>query len=107
MSTDALQRGSFSGSANLEDIYKKLIGRALTDRDGLAMKEVVGTQAGQQLGAIFFPGSKPIDAVWATEDIKIMDGSVMPAGYGIGDHQLFVVDIQVESLIGSSPHTIV
>ena len=37
-----------------KDIYKKLIGKALTDKDGLAMKEVVGEHTGQQLGATYF-----------------------------------------------------
>ena len=72
-----------------EDIYKKSIGKVLTDKDGLAMKEVVGAHTGQQLGKTYFGGLKPIDVVWATEDIKIMNASMMPVGYGIvGDHRL-------------------
>ena len=42
-----------------EDIYKKSIGKALTDKEGLAMKEVVGDHTGQQLGATYFRGTKP------------------------------------------------
>ena len=46
-----------------EDIYKKLLGKALTARDGLAMKEVVGDFTGRRLGATHFRGSKPIDGI--------------------------------------------
>jgi len=45
----------------------------------------------------------PIDGVWATPDIQIANACVMPAGYGIGDHRLFVVDIVSSSLIGETP----
>ena len=86
-----------------EDVYKKSIGKALTDRNGLAMKEVVGEFNGQKLGATFFWGSKPIDVVWATDDVKREGACVMPAGYGIGDHRLFVIDIHARSILGDIP----
>ena len=69
-----------------EDIYKKSLGRTLTGVNGLAMKEVVGEFTGTPIGTTFFRGSKPIDGVWATSDITVCNASVMPAGYGIGDH---------------------
>ncbi len=69
-----------------EDVYKKAMSKALTDTNGLAMKEVVGKFTGQQLGATFFLGLKPIDAVWAMDDIKMVSARVMPTGYRIGDH---------------------
>lgn len=90
-----------------EHVYRKAIGKALTDRDGLNMSEVVGDFTGQRLGATYFRGSKPIDAVWATKDIEVTGASVMPAGYGIGDHRLFIVDFTLESLIGNAPPKIV
>ncbi len=46
-----------------EDIYRKLLGKALTDINGLAMKEVVGEFTHQPVGPTFFRGSKPIDGV--------------------------------------------
>ena len=46
-----------------EDIYKKSIGKTLTDTSGLAMKEVVGEFTGKRLGATHFRGSKPIDGL--------------------------------------------
>ena len=32
---------------------------------------------------------------------------MMPFGYGIGDHRLFVVDVQVNSLVGTDPIRVV
>ena len=73
-----------------ENIYKKSIGKALTDPTGLAMREVVGDFTGVPIGATYFRGSSPIDAVWATPDIEVVGACVMPCGFGIGDHRLFV-----------------
>ena len=85
-----------------ENIYTKRIGRALTEIDGLAMKEVVGDYTGKQLGATYFRGSQPIDGVWATKDIEVLNACVMPVGYGMGDHRCFVVDFSLSSLVGRS-----
>ena len=46
-----------------KDIYRNSIGKALVKTDGLNMIEAVGNYTGQQLGATFFRGSKPIDGV--------------------------------------------
>ena len=67
------------------------------------MREVVGDYTGKQLGATFFRGSTPIDAVWATPDIEVVGAYVMPAEFGVGDHRMFVVDFQVTSLVGATP----
>ncbi len=37
-----------------EDIYKKPIGKALTNKDGLHLSEVVSDFTGKQIGATFF-----------------------------------------------------
>jgi hypothetical protein len=74
-----------------EHIYKKSIGKALTDIEGLAMKEVVGDFTGTPIGSTFCRGSKPIDGVWATSDIMVSNVAIMPDGYGIGDHRLFMI----------------
>ncbi len=86
-----------------EDIYCKLIGKALTDMNGLAMKEVVGEFTCQPVGPTFFWGSKPINGVWASSEILISNACIMPAGYGIGDHQLFAIDFRAQEIIGRSP----
>jgi hypothetical protein len=83
-----------------EDVYSKLIGKALTLIDRLAMQELVGKFMGRRIGPTYFRGSQPIDAVWATPDAQIAGACTMPGGYEIGDHQLFVVDFFASSLIG-------
>jgi hypothetical protein len=89
------------------DIYQKELGKALTNSDGLNMSEVVGDFTGTPVGATFFQVSKPIDGVWATKDIQVVNACIMPAGYGIGDHRLVVVDFRLQSLVGASPPKVV
>jgi hypothetical protein len=89
------------------DIYKKLLGKALTNIDGLSRKEMVGEFTCTHVGMTFFWGSKPIDGVWATSDITVYYASIMPAGYGIGDHQHFVIDFASRDIIGNTPPKVV
>ena len=71
------------------------------------MKEVVGDYTAKQLGATYFSGSEPIDGVWATGDIIVTNACVMPAGFEVGDHRLFVIDFSTTTLISSAKTTIV
>lgn len=89
------------------DIYQRELGQELTKLDGLNMSEVVGDFTGVPIGPTFFRGSKPIDGIWATKDIQVVNACVMPAGYGVGDHRLFVVDFRQQSLVGASPPKVV
>ena len=89
------------------DIYRKELGQALTHTDGLNMSEVVGDFTGRPIGPTFFRGSKPIDGVWATKDIQLVNVCIMPAGFGVGDHRMFVVDFRLQSLVGASPPKVV
>jgi hypothetical protein len=88
-------------------IYKKSIGKALTDIEDLVMKEVIGDFTGTPIGSTIFCGSKPIDGVWATSDITVSNAAIMPAGYGIGDHRLFMINFSMMDIIGKSPPRIV
>ena len=90
-----------------ENIYKKSIGKLLTDSDGLDMKEVIGDFTGTPLGATFFRGSTPIDGIWATRDITVVGACVMPCGFGVGDHRLFIVDFRSDTVVGATPVKIV
>jgi exonuclease III len=90
-----------------EDIYKKSLGKSLTDIDGLAMKEVVGEFIQITVGATYFWGSKPIDGIWATLDITVCNACIMPAGYGIGDHRLFVIDFASWDIVGDTAPKVV
>ena len=70
--------------------------------------EVVGDFTGKQIVAMFFRGTKPINGIWATPDIVVTVGAcVMPVGYGVGDHRLFVIGFLTLSLVGTSPPRIV
>jgi hypothetical protein len=67
------------------------------------MKEVVGDYTGRWIGQHIFWGQLPIDGVWATRDVTVANACIMPAGYGIGDHRLFVIDLHTSSLVGTGP----
>ena len=71
------------------------------------MIEAVGNYTGKKIGATFFRGTKPIDGVWVTSDVVMIGACVMPAGYRIGDHRLFVLEFLTLSLIGHDPPKIV
>jgi hypothetical protein len=71
------------------------------------LKEVEGEFTGRRLGATFFRGSKLIDAIWATSDLEVAHACIMPVGYGVGDHHLFVVDFSTASMIGTCPPKII
>ena len=86
-----------------KDIYRKSIEKALT----LQMIEAVGNYTGKKIGATFFRGTKPIDGVWVTSDVVIIGACVMPAGYRIGYHRLFVLNFIMSSLIGHDSPKIV
>ncbi|KAL3806180.1 hypothetical protein ACHAXA_008049 [Cyclostephanos tholiformis] len=81
-----------------ENIYRGELGRQLTEMDGLGMKEVVGDFTARQLGATYFRGSEPIDGIWATGNITVTNACMMPVGFGVGDHRLFVVDFATNVL---------
>ena len=68
---------------------------------------MVGTFTGKKIGETFFRRSKPIDAVWATPDIVVLGACVTLAGYGVGDHCLFVLDFLTSSMIGKTPTRII
>ena len=86
-----------------QHIYRGALGKMLTDDEDLRLVEAVGSFTGRPLGATFFRGTAPIDGVWCSPDIQIVGASLMPVGYGIGDHRLFVVDFLTRSLLGATP----
>ena len=81
--------------------------KVLTDEDGLDMKEVVGDFTGYPISATHFRGSTPIDRIWATSNVQVVNACIMPCGYGIGDNRLFIFDFLSSSLVGSIPVKIV
>jgi hypothetical protein len=84
-----------------KNIYLGELGWELMDLHGLGMKEVVGDYTTRQLGATYFRGSAPIDAVWVTSNVAVVNACVMPVGYGVGDDRLFDVDFATALLVGT------
>ena len=73
-----------------EHIYDGPLGRELADKDGLGLVEAVSACTGEQVGATFYRGTRPIDGLWVSSDLTVANACVMPFGYGVGDHRLFV-----------------
>jgi hypothetical protein len=67
------------------------------------MQEVVGELTSKKFGPTFFRGTKPIDGVWETEDLTVTHACVLPAGYGVGNHWMFIVNYQSASLVREAP----
>jgi hypothetical protein len=84
-----------------KNIYMGELGQQLMDLHGLGMKEFVGEFTARKLGATYFQGSVPIDAIWATSEVTVANACVMPVGYGVGDHCLFVVDFATTLLVST------
>jgi len=84
-----------------ENIYMQALGKMLTNPEGLGMIEEVGGCTGKKIGPTYFRGQLLIDGIWTILDVMVANGCIMPAGYGIGDHRLFIVDLHTSSLVGS------
>ncbi len=67
------------------------------------MREVVVEFTGKKMSPTFFQGSKPIDGIWATSNLIVTHACVMPAGFGVGDHCMFIINFQESSMVGSAP----
>ncbi len=57
---------------------------------------------GNSPGATFFHGSKQIDGMWVSNGLNISNACIMPFEYGVGNHRTFVLDVPLESLIGTN-----
>jgi hypothetical protein len=90
-----------------EHVINGQLGKALADKDGPDLQEVIMQHTGTSPGATFFRGSKPIDGLWVSNDLNISNACMMPIGYGIGNHRAFILDIPIESLVGENPVKIV
>ena len=90
-----------------EHTCKKNMGKTLTDATNLGIQEVVGAFTGEPVGAAFFCCLEPIDGIWTIHDVVVVGACVMPAGYGVGNHRLFVIDFLTSSPVGSIPPRII
>ena len=64
------------------------------------MKEVVRKFTGKPLGATFLRETNPIDGIWAMSNITFTSTYVMPVGFEVGDHCLFIIEFLTSSLVG-------
>jgi hypothetical protein len=67
------------------------------------MIEAVGRYTGKKIGPMYFWCQLPIDGIWTTPDVMVSNACIMLAGYGIGDHRLFIIDLHTASLVGPGP----
>jgi hypothetical protein len=86
-----------------ENIYTQALGKLLTDSEGLGMIEAVGRYTGKKIGPTHFWGQLPIDGIWTTPNVTVSNACIMLAGYGIGDHRLFIIDLHTALLVGPGP----
>ena len=56
----------------------------------------------EQLPATFITGTRPIDAVYATSGIEVMNAGLLGKYGGVGDHRCFVLDFATTSVVGSN-----
>ena len=67
------------------------------------MIEAVGRFTGKRIGPTYFRGQLPTDGIWTTPNVTVANAGIMPAGYGIGDHRLFIIDLHTAFLVGPGP----
>ena len=84
-------------------IYKNRIGKSCTDVEGLGMQEAVGAFTGEKIGAPFFRGTTPIYDICSLPNVVVTGACVMPAGYGVEDHRIFIVDVLTSALVEYFP----
>jgi hypothetical protein len=83
-----------------EHVINRLLGRELASKEELDLREAIVQHTGTSPEATFFHGSRPINGMWVSSNLKISNACVMPFGYSIGDHRVFILDIPIESLVG-------
>ncbi len=85
-----------------KNIYTQALGKLLTNYEGLGMIEAVGRYTVKKIGPMHFWGQLLINGIWTTPDVTVSNACIMPAGYGIGDHRLFIIDLHT-ALLTSGP----
>ena len=86
---------------------KKSTGKTLVGSKELGTGEAVAAFTGKKVGDMYFRGKKLIDGVWTTVNVVITGACVVPTGFSIGDHHLFVLAFLTSSLVGNDTPMIV
>jgi hypothetical protein len=87
-------------------VYTGPLATALAD-NGLRMSEVCRRTTGIPLPQTHSRRSVLIDAVYSTAGLVCLAVALLPDGLGVGDHKVFVLDIESDSIIGDFfPHVL-
>jgi hypothetical protein len=76
------------------------LGRDLADKEVPDLREAILHHTGTSPGTTFFQGSRPIDGLWISINLDISNACMIPFGYGIGNHQAFILNIPIKALVG-------
>jgi len=82
-----------------ENVYEGRMSRRLQERD-ILMTEQCLSHTGHRLPATFVTGTRPIDAVYATQGIETLNVGLLPKFGGVGDHRCFILDFKSASVMG-------
>jgi hypothetical protein len=81
--------------------------KALANKDGPDLSKAIMLYMGASPGTTFFQGLQPIKGLWVSNNLDISNACVMPFGFGVGNHQAFILDIPLELLMGVNPVKII
>lgn len=82
-----------------ENVYEGDLARNLL-HDDIRMSELCQHTTGSRLPNTHIRGSVPIDAVFATAVISCTAVTLLPHRMGVGDHRVFLLDIESDTLLG-------
>ena len=88
-----------------QHVYDGQLANALKDAPfhmGCLMEEAMGSKVPNS----HFRGTDPITTIFGTPGLRVGEGMVYPHWYGVGDHQVFVLEVSPESLFGGDSHPI-
>ncbi len=89
-----------------KDVYSGTLAEPLAGEE-LRMAELCCRMTGTQLPPTHTHGWSPINAVFATSSIVCTAVTLLPSPVGVGDHRVFILDIDSISLLGDAfPHII-
>jgi hypothetical protein len=82
-----------------KNVYMGQLATSLTD-DRLRMSKLCRCTTGISLPLTHHRGSVPIDAFFATVGLLCSAVALLPDGTGVGNHRVFVVDIESDTITG-------
>jgi hypothetical protein len=84
-----------------EDVYNGILSTQLA-MEPLCLHELCKQTTGQLLPPTHNQGSIPIDAIFGTVGVESTAATLLLFGAGVGDHQVFLIDLSLQSLIGDT-----